>query len=426
VKLSRCSRGIVVLIIVLCLFASFFDAFPAVVAASALSFFLISRAVLFLLCLRSVVLVLDPERAVSQLIVRQGSPIAVETRVNIVVPPSFSGKIFDMPPKGSVVSSGYSFEVIPNEQSHSLQLNYTMTPVVIGNHAFRGISVYLADKFFSTSLICRTEKAITPSITVLPKPEIAFVGKDRYGERESWALTPLHDLSVHSFREYVPGDDLRKIDWKLSAKYDSLFIREFMGTTEHTTILIIDLPDVTLPFNEKAFARLKEAVMGAFMTLVPAIREYPVILISGPNFISSDKVTPDLPGFRSLMEHLKPTYRLHSLYRFNRSDTLSRIDCQSSSVPPFVEKVCNISSDFLNRRHSTLFEVQIDRVLQPFLASNLHLFSLADRDESHLGLLSKRAAMRKTDVIFHIPKESYDQGTRMKMRRCGFSSIEVF
>jgi hypothetical protein len=426
VKLSRCSRGIVVLAIVLCIFAYFFDAFPAFVAASALSFFLIIRAGLFLLALHSLVAVLDPERAISQRIVRQGSPIAVETKVNIVIPTGFSGNIWDLLPDGTFVSSGHSFDEIPHEQSHSLVLNYTLTPLVIGNHPFHGLSVSLTDQFFSTSLICTNGKAVSPSVTVLPKPGFVFAGGDRYGERESRAPEPLPDLSVRSFREYVPGDDLRKIDWKLSAKHDSLFIREFVGKAEHTSIFLIDLPDATLPFNEKAFARLKEAIVGAFMIPPSADRGFPVIFISGPNLVSSAHVIPDLPGLRRMMEQMRPTYRLHALYRFNKPENLKRRISLAPSKTMYAEKVQDISSDFLSRRPPTLFEVQIDKILQPFPAATVHLFSLADHDESHLGLLSKRAALRNTEVALHIPKESYDLGTRVRTRRCGFSLIEVF
>jgi hypothetical protein len=427
VNLSRCSRGIVVLVIVLWVYALFFDALPAVVAVSTLSFFLIARSILFLLALRSMVTVLDLERSVSPMFVRQGSTITVQTRVKAMVPPGFSAGISDLLPHGSVVSAGSPFGVIPGGQSSSAQLSYTMTPLVIGNHPFHGISLSLSDQFFSTSLTCHTKKAINPTITVFPLSEYALTGRDMYGEVESRAITPLPSLSVRSFRAYLPGDDLRKIDWKLSAKYDSLYIREFMGTTVYARLIIIDLPDAATPSDEKAFARMKEAVVSALTISALASREFSVILISGPNLVSSNLIKPELPWISGLMRQLTPIPRLHSLYRHDSTGTLRRRNAALAiSDTQFERRLRRISTAFLSHRLPTLFELQIDRIFQSVPASTAHLFSLADHDESHLGLLSERAAVRGTDIVLHIPKECYDQRTRVKVKRCRFSSLEVF
>ena len=426
-NLSRCSRGIVLLVIVLWIYALFFDALPAVVAASALSFFLIARSILFLIALHSMVTVLDLERSVSPLLIRQGSPVTVETRVKVVVPHGFSGEISDLLPHGSVVSAGSSFGVIPGGLSSSTQLSYTMIPLVIGNHPFCGISLLLSDRFFSTSLTCSTKKATNPSIIVLPSSGYALPGKDMYGEVESRDITPLPNSAVRSFRAYLPGDDLRKIDWKLSAKYDSLYIREFMGKAEHARLFIIDLPDTALPFDEKAFARLKEAVVSAFTIPALSSREFSVILLSGPNLVSSNLVEPELPGLSRVMRQLTPTPRLHSLYRTDSTGTLKRrYAARVISDSRFEGRVRRISSAFLSHLPPTPFELQIDRIFQSLPASTAHLFSLADHDESHLRLLSERAALNAMDIVLHIPKEGYNQHTRAKVRRCRFSAIEVF
>jgi hypothetical protein len=426
VKLSRCSRGIAVLIIVLWIYAFFFDSFPAVVAAGALSFFLITRSILFLLALRSIVAVLDPKRTVSPLIVRQGSPVTVETRVETDTPPGFTCVISDLTPHGSVITTGSSSKVVSKGQPVSPFFNYTITPLVMGNQAFRGISLLLSDQFFSASLMYGIKKATLPSITVLPLSGFVYTGRDIFSEEESRAITPLKDPSIRSFREYVPGDDLRKIDWKLSAKYDSLYVREFMGKAEHTSIFIIDLPDVTLPSDEKAFSRLKEAVVGALMRPALALHEFSVILISGPNLVSCNRIQPDLPGLSNLMKHLAPTHRLHSLYRTRSSENLRRRYSSGISDDPFGKRLHHIIFAFLSGRPPTLFEAQMDQMLRLYPASTAHLFSLADFDDSHLGLLTKQASSRKMDVILHIPRESYGQQTREKIRQSGFSSIEVF
>lgn len=44
----------------------------------------------------------------------------------------------------------------------------------------------------------------------------------------------------YEFREYVPGDPLQKIHWKLSAKYETLMVRKNEGSSTGKKLLIID------------------------------------------------------------------------------------------------------------------------------------------------------------------------------------------
>jgi len=85
----------------------------------------------------------------------------------------------------------------------------------------------------------------TPSVTVEPRtPQDIHIGKggDRteagIGGYESGragiSLTPVE------VREYVPGDNTRRIDWKATARYDETYVREFEGELDTETIIIFD------------------------------------------------------------------------------------------------------------------------------------------------------------------------------------------
>ena len=41
-------------------------------------------------------------------------------------------------------------------------------------------------------------------------------------------------------REYQPGDDIRVIDWNVSARMDSLFVKQFVEERELTVFLLVD------------------------------------------------------------------------------------------------------------------------------------------------------------------------------------------
>ncbi len=54
--------------------------------------------------------------------------------------------------------------------------------------------------------------------------------------------SPLHGFNAefHQYRAYRPGDDLRHLDWKLLARTDRLYTRQFRETTSLDAIVVLD------------------------------------------------------------------------------------------------------------------------------------------------------------------------------------------
>ena len=54
--------------------------------------------------------------------------------------------------------------------------------------------------------------------------------------------SPYLGLSVEfaSHREYAPGDDLRHLNWKLYARHDRLYIKEYDADTNLNLYLLVD------------------------------------------------------------------------------------------------------------------------------------------------------------------------------------------
>jgi len=48
-------------------------------------------------------------------------------------------------------------------------------------------------------------------------------------------------IEFSEVREYMPGDDVKRIDWNVSARHNNLFVKEFVEENELNVYLILDL-----------------------------------------------------------------------------------------------------------------------------------------------------------------------------------------
>lgn len=62
------------------------------------------------------------------------------------------------------------------------------------------------------------------------------------GSRSGHHRSPFHGFSneFSQYRAYRPGDDLKYLDWKLLARTDRLYTRQFRETTNMSVVLIVD------------------------------------------------------------------------------------------------------------------------------------------------------------------------------------------
>lgn len=79
---------------------------------------------------------------------------------------------------------------------------------------------------------------VTPPIVPLPQIEVAPGGKA--GEGRPKPNAPERTVSASGVREYVPGDALRWIHWRTSARRDEYFVRQFESTPSGDWWIILD------------------------------------------------------------------------------------------------------------------------------------------------------------------------------------------
>ena len=73
-----------------------------------------------------------------------------------------------------------------------------------------------------------------------------------------------YGLSFDAVREYIPGDDVRRIDWNVSARMNHLFIKEYIEERELSVVFMVDISGST----DFGVSRKKKEVILEFLTMM--------------------------------------------------------------------------------------------------------------------------------------------------------------
>lgn len=83
--------------------------------------------------------------------------------------------------------------------------------------------------------------------------------------------SPYHGFSVEftEYRQYVPGDDPRRLDWRLYARSDRYFVKQYEDETNLRCHLVVDnsrsMAFGTLPHTKADYAKTLAATLGYFL-----------------------------------------------------------------------------------------------------------------------------------------------------------------
>jgi uncharacterized protein (DUF58 family) len=133
---------------------------------------------------------------------------------------------------------------LPGEQREATT-SFTVQWPVAGRVEFTAPTVTVRDDhgLFRTTFAGHAPDS--PTVTVRPqRPRALHVGTggtptaDVFGEHPGDEQTS--GLEPEMVREYMPGDPLRNIDWKATARSDDLYVRTFTERTERETAMFID------------------------------------------------------------------------------------------------------------------------------------------------------------------------------------------
>ena len=173
-------------------------------------------------------------------------------------------------------------------------------------------------------LVRRSQKW-ADSINLYVHPLLVSLSRFETGlikDLEGQATTTLSDtdMSFHSMREYVPGDDLRTIHWRTTARLQKLMVRELQDTRKTQVAL-------ALASDMAAFASLDEyeLAVSVFASLgVVGIRELDVSAFNGGQYLPSHSPLSFLNACAGVTPEADPTRSARFTTELGRIDNCTR------------------------------------------------------------------------------------------------------
>ena len=131
------------------------------------------------------------------------------------------------------------------------------------------------DPFGIYSLILRDNQAnnilITPPQIALPWLHIT--PGSRAGDRQLRHQALEREISDTGVREYVPGDSLRRIHWRVSAHFDALIVRQLESTQSGDWLIFVDL-EASTQFGTENESTLELSIVIAASLVSRGLKEH--------------------------------------------------------------------------------------------------------------------------------------------------------
>lgn len=373
------------------------------------------------------------QRSAGRNYVLRGATIRVSVILTLPVPPRMQVTARELLSPALAVQDGTTTLELPASPGpHTL--SYRITPVVHGTFLFPGISLEFRDALFETTIDLNREPFSGPLLTVQPVGSAASSSYSAGGTMEIEKISPVRGVGIRSLREYYTGDNIRNIDWKLSAKFGKLYIREYTGIVNLPLLLIIDLPWTGLPGSAQDFDRMVSSVTGVAERSVMTNRTVSLLFVSGPNILEYIAEERDLQYCLSrIREWMHPAERTSHQYRTrDRSELrlqVRTLDTRMHTGSRFEVFYAGLRKQYLTAiasRKPTVFDRQLSRLFAGLSVEEIFLFTLGSGDTSHIRQILREAAVAKIRVHLRTPAPGPGSFEPAAWARLGAASLEAF
>ena len=381
-------------------------------AAISLLVFLIALAFRFRYRMHRIVASAAVERSANKKTLPQGGTVVILMTFTCRPEQGTSVAVREIPAPGT--GSDAPAHVVPVGPDGSATLLYNLTPLVPGKTAAPGIVVTVTDPFFTADLGMTSPPFRGPELEVHPHAayERARTRSDT-AAREKNRASVERGSNIRSFREFLPGDDIRSVDWKMTAKYQRLFIREFMSVENVPPLVVLDVPGSEVAVPDAQLALLINSANKATATAIKAHGSVSLFIISGINVLSIllQERNPQRCT-AAILDAAQPQARLYHAYRLKNREALRSVvrTCgravlrEIGAERRFHSRIAAVCRKSLASPDVPVFVTQVGKLLRSVQLKEIHLFSLFAGDTSHLQEIAFQAQEQSIRVLPRAPE----------------------
>lgn len=179
------------------------------------------------------------------------NPVAITLQNNYTLPVEIL-LIDELPVQFQKRDFEYKY-TLKSIEKHTFE--YQVTPVERGEYFFGKLNVYISSplKIVSRRFQFQNNEmvAVYPSYIQMKKYEFLAMSNrlTEFGLKKIRKIG--HTLEFEQIKNYIPGDDVRTINWKATAKRNQLMVNQYQDEKSQPIYSIIDLGRVMkMPFNE--------------------------------------------------------------------------------------------------------------------------------------------------------------------------------
>ena len=211
-------------------------------------------------------------------------------------------------------------------------------------------------------------------------------------------------MSFSEVREYTPGDDVKAIDWNVTARFSHPYIKVFEEERELTVMLVIDISNSSLFGIHKKSKRELITELSAVLSFSAATNNDKVGVI-----FFSDKVDKFIPPKKGRSHILRIIRELITLEPAQTDTT--NVDVALTYLNNVIKKktIAFIMSDFISKP----YEKSLQYTTQKHDVIGIQVYDKADRELPDAGLIQALDAETQAPIWL----DSSDKNMRLQYQK---------
>lgn len=364
------------------------------------------------------------ERQTKERFSRSGTRINMTTTLTCRIPPGYHLEAAEILPESATDITGETCGTISSDGG-ACTLHYSFRLLAHGTIHPGGVILRCSDRFFTVTVPVRKSSLQVPALFVFPKKGQAYEGSGGYGDRETMRRTPLKSSGVRSFREYRQGDSVKAIDWKMTARYGTPYVREYTGSEGGTAALVIDLPDEMGKVTDNATAVLKKAVIQRIADIQERRETSLFIVLAGPEIVLARDIVPGGDILHEISALLAPKKRTDRMYRTYAPVVFATHMRTAGNDMPLAPIAKEAVTTFSRSADHNGFEETMHHALLSSRDTELHCFTTGGGDLSHIWAMASAAYGLHLPVRLFLPDAAVRDAIKTEAEFFHIRSLEV-